>query len=93
MMKNQKRNFQYFRTSGLFLALVLFMTTIPVCHAQSPVNVYTAGANDDKPCYWRGTTRIDLPIPSGFSGGSAFAITVTADRTVYTAGSYKEGDV
>jgi hypothetical protein len=40
----------------------------------------------DMPCYWQGTKRTDIPIPSG-THGSANAITVVND-TAYTAGYY-----
>jgi two-component system phosphate regulon response regulator PhoB len=56
--------------------------------------VYTADINDDSElCYWRGTTKVNLPVPSDSGGGSVNAIAVTADGTVYTAGYYTKGGV
>jgi len=58
--------------------------------AKDPT-VYVSGyyydGTNDMPCYWKGTTRVDLPIDSALGplGGKANAITVS-EGTVYTGG-------
>ena len=56
------------------------------------VTIYTAGAyynnaGKEVPCYWKGTARTDLQVPTGAERGYGQAITVSG-RTVYTAGCY-----
>lgn len=49
--------------------------------------------SDPIPCYWKGSTRVDLPVDPkmGPFGAYANAIAV-ADGTVYVAGSHEGGD-
>ena len=65
------------------IIVVIFMYAIFVSDtfAQTKsVTVYTAGSYvvDDsrKPCYWQGTTRIDLPIPENGSHAVTTSIAV-----------------
>ena len=54
--------------------------------------VYTAGYyensdGEDQPCYWKGTVRVDLSLPSHANAFGILAIRVV-DNIVYTAGWY-----
>jgi len=47
----------------------------------------------DKPCYWQGTTRIDLPVPDSATGGGVTNNSITVDGgVIYIGGSYTEGN-
>ena len=60
----------------------------------SQSGVYTAGyytqSGIAKACYWKNTSRVDLPVPAGAASSRALAITVV-NGVVYTAGYYDQG--
>jgi len=86
------------------LACALFMTLLAGCAQPGgsgptgpTLGVFTSGyynnGSMDLPCYWKGTTRVDLPIDPAVApfGGHANAIAVSGG-TVYTAGYQEGGD-
>jgi hypothetical protein len=86
-------NFRYFLHKQLLLNLSVLILLVLSCKkddngaANDKYTIYTAGFiwnNGNFPCYWKGTSRTDLPGGTGAFTTSIFV----SEGTVYTAGYY-----
>ena len=87
--ENKMKNKKFGLKAVFFLIACIFAGGEEDSSADEAV-LYSAGSYNGNPCYWQNSARRNLSMPSGARGGTAVAITVGTDGTVYILGNYRD---